>query len=245
MAHARLAAPLDDAAQLGAGGGGNGDQDLADLVRRDERGEVVDPSEHGNPTHAEPELGRVVVDEAHHADLEPPATLDLVREPDPGLAGAHDQGEGLDPADGPPPAPLPREPDGEASAPHERRAEDEVEEEDDPWEPVQPVGVEEDHGREEEHRGQQIPAHHVLRVSDAHVAPPPREQTERPEPDQLADEQEGEGGEQDRGVSRRNREIESQREGRDVGRGRDGHVAEHDDERPVTKKNGEDGDWVR
>src|SRR5439155_9144045 len=227
----------------GAGGGGNGDQDLADLVRRDERGEVVDPSEHGNPTHAEPELGGVVVDEAHHADLEPPATLDLAREPDPGLAGAHDQGEGLDSANGRAPALLPREPDGEASAPHERRAEDEVEEEDCPWEAVQPVGVEKDHGGEEEYRGQQIATRHVLRVAGTHVAPPPREQPERPEPDQLADEQEGEGGEQDRGVARRDREIESQREGRDVGRGRDAHVAEHDEERSVTKKSCED--WAR
>src|SRR5207253_6186266 len=84
-----------------------------------------------------------------------------------------------------------------------------------------------------------------LRVAGTHVAPPPREQPERPEPDQLADEQEGEGGEQDRGVARRDREIESQREGRDVGRGRDGHVAEHDEERSVTKKNGEDAErWA-
>src|SRR5439155_18001771 len=99
------------------------------------------------------ELGRVVVDEAHHADLEPPATLDLAQEPDSGLTGAHDQGEGLDSADGPAPALLPRPPDREARAAHERRAEDEVEEDDGPWKPVQPVGVEEDHGREEEHRG--------------------------------------------------------------------------------------------
>src|SRR5207302_5843914 len=88
---------------------------------------------------------------------------------------------------------------------------------------------------------QQTSAHHVLGVSDAHVPPPPREQAERPEADELADEQEWEGGEQDRGVSRRNREIESQREGRDVGRGRDSHVAEHDDERAVTKQKAEHG----
>ena len=77
-------AVFDHAPDHRAGCGRHGEQYLADVVLRDQGGQVVDASEHRQPGNAQTDLGFVVIDEADHAELETPSPVDFLAQADPG-----------------------------------------------------------------------------------------------------------------------------------------------------------------
>ena len=89
--HASFAAALDDAADHGTRRRGDGDEDLADLVPGDERWDVVDAPKHRPAADAKADLGRIVVNEADDGERGAMAALDLLEQPDAGLARTYDQ----------------------------------------------------------------------------------------------------------------------------------------------------------
>jgi hypothetical protein len=90
--------------------------------------EVVDTTQNGEAAHPKTELPRIVVDEAHHGDSEPPAALDLLDQSDTCLTGADYQREGLDATHAGATPSLAKSPNRESGACREHRTENKIQE---------------------------------------------------------------------------------------------------------------------
>ena len=89
---ARLARDLHHAPGLAARGRGHGDQDLFDaLIRAATAGEVIDRSEHVEPTDPEPTFSGVVVEEPHGRDAGLGVAAELAGHPRAGATRPHDE----------------------------------------------------------------------------------------------------------------------------------------------------------
>ena len=222
----RLAAQLRDAPYQRRAGRRDRHQDLADLVGCDDLGDARDGTEDGHAADAHSLLLRVVVDEADERSATPLPDLEFLHEPDSSGTRAHDERYAVDAMRlGLHRTVLAKETNRNPATRNERRAEQEVGQEDRAGKTHSPLRK---HDRCKEQPGaDEIRLQNGFRVAHAHVAPPTREQAEHPEARQLADTEKRKSLERQIHVTLRNDEIEPQRERGEVGYGREQDVEKY------------------
>ena len=231
MPHPRLRTMLRDAPHHGPGCRRDGHQHLVDLAGPEEPREVVDRAQHLCARDPGSLLARVVVHESEHRHPVTRAALDLLEEPDARGPGPDDERERVDAPDRGAPVPLPENAHADAESGHDDRADHEVDQEDGAWKSLQ-SGAEDD-GQQEHERPQRVAPHDVDGVSQAHVPPPAGQEPRHPEPEQLAGQEDRKGRQEKRHDVRRQREVESQRQGDHVGPRRDAHPGDGEAHAPV------------